>query len=184
MVEYDPARVAPAEIVGAINTKTYFIAGEVVQGAPAGEDMAEGETTAGATAFIGVKGMADQRAASLVTQAVGSVGPAIADVSVNLTRSVLMVTYDPGEVSSQLLLEAINRGTPYEAVLLSTTGEASSEEGAAAQTFNYAKYVVWGIAGLFVAALAWSGILWGRRRWVQTGAHRAAHRRAGRPHRR
>ena len=185
VVEYDPAQVTPDEMVNAINEETYYRAGQPV---PGGEITGGGSQTAGgSTALIQVEGMTDERAAALVTQALGTVGPpvllpgaepAIFDVSLVTSQRALTVTYDPDQVSAEELVDAIQEGTGFETSLISTT---SAGGGGVDST----PYVVLGIAGLFAAALAWPAVSWGRRRLARATAPSRAHRRrAGRDRRR
>ena len=165
VVEYDPAAVTPAQIADVIVAETYYTVGEPVVG---GEFAADGgRTNSGATAVIQVAGMTDERTATLVTQAVGAVGPAVSlpgvepairDVSLDTAQSTLTVAYDSEQVSAQELVEAIQQGTEFQASLISTTS-AGGDGGV-----DYTPYVVLGIAALFVAALAWPAVSWGRRR--------------------
>jgi copper chaperone CopZ len=185
VVEYDPDKLTPDQIAGAINTQTYYRATGVVEdgedagGVAASVGVEEEGPAAGelATAVIRVEGMTDDLAAGEVMTAMGA-GEAITDVSVDLSASTLTVEYDPAVTRAESLLLAIDTGTSYSATVLSTT-EAEAEAGAVAKSFDYAKYAVWSIVGLFVAALTWSGVAWGRRRWAhaQAGAGRAAKRR-------
>ena len=181
VVEYDPTAVTPAEIADVIVAETYYTVGEPV----AGGDLGGGASSAagGATAIIRVEGMTDERTATLVTQAVGAVGPAILlpgaepailDVALDMAQSTLRVTYDAEQVSAQKLVDAIQEGTEFQASLISTTS-AGGGGGV-----DYTPYVVLGIAGLFVAALAWPAVSWGRRRLARATPSRATRRRAGR----
>ena len=181
VVQYDPAAVTPVEIAGAIAAETYYTVGEPVVGG----ELAGGEEAAkGATLVIRVEGMTDERTASLVTQAIGDVGPAILlpgaepairAVSLDTAQSRLTVTYDAEQVSPQELVDAVQRETGFQASLISTTG-VGGDGGV-----DYTPYLVLGIAALFVAALAWPGISWARRRLARaTAPSRATRRRAGR----
>lgn len=179
VVEYEPEKVTPEQIMGAINTQTYYRATGIVEGGEPDGGAAEGGAQAGetATAVIRVEGMTNELVASQVMAAMGTVG-GIIDVSTDLEASTLKVEYDPAAAGAESLVRAIEEGSPYTATLLSAT-EGEEEVGAAARTFDYAKYAVWGIVGLFVAALAWSALNWGRRRWAAAGPSpsRAARRR-------
>ncbi len=179
IVQYDPAVVTPAEMADAIASETYYTVGDPIAG---GELSADGSMTAvGSTAVIQVEGMTDERAATAVTQALGAVGPpvllpgtepAILDVVSNLAESTLTVTYSAEQVSPQELVDAVQQGTGFEATLVSTAG-AGGGGGV-----DYTPYVVLGIAGLFVAALAWPGVSWGRRQLAHAdGSSRATRRR-------
>ena len=175
VVQYDPSSVSPAQIADAIVAETYFTVGEPVVG---GELAERGEVVQGSTAVIRVEGMSDERTASLVTQSMGAVGPAISGVSLDAARSTLTVSYDPEQVSAEALVDAIIRGSGLQASLLST-GSAGGDGGGAGST-DYTPYVVLGIAGLFVAALAWSGLAWGRRQLARPAPSRMARRRRDR----
>ncbi len=179
IVEYDPAVVTPAEMADAIASETYYTVGEPVAG---GELSADGSIAAvGSTAVIQVEGMTDERAATAVTQALGAVGPlvllpgtepAILDVDSNPAESTLTVTYSAGQVSPQQLIDAVKDGTGFEATLVSTVGVGGGGG------VDYTPYVVLGIAGLFVAALAWPAVSWGRRQLAHAdGTSRATRRR-------
>ena len=171
VVQYDPAVVTPVEIAGAIAAETYYTVGEPVVGG----ELAGGEEAAkGSTVVIRVEGMTDERTASLVTQAIGDVGPAISAVSLNAAESSLTIVYDPEQVSAEDFVDAINGRTEYQASLISTTS-VGGDGGV-----DYTPYVVLGIAGLFAAALAWPAVSWGRRQLVRAGPSRAGRRRTGR----
>ncbi len=182
IVEYDPAQVTPAEIADVIATETYYTVGEPVAGGELGGDASS--VAGGAIVVIEVEGMTDERTAILVTQAVGAVGPpilppgtepVIRDVSPDTAQSTLTVTYDSELVSAQELVDAIREGTEFQASLVSAPS-AGGDGGV-----DYTPYVVLGVAGLFVAALAWPGISWGRRQLARAAApSRAQRRRAGR----
>lgn len=181
VVQYDPAAVTPAEIAGVIAAETYYTVGEPVAGGELGGDGSQ--AAGGATAIIKVEGMTDERTATLVTQAVGAVGPAvflpgaepaIRDVSLDTAQSTLTVAYDSEQVSAQELVDAIQEGTEFQASLASTTG-AGGNSGV-----DYTPYVVLGIAGLFAAALAWPAVSWGRRQLARAAAPSRAQRRRGR----
>jgi len=178
VVRYDPAVVTPAEIAGVIVTGTYFTVGEPVAGGELSEDGSI--AVAGSTAVIKVEGMTDDRTASLVTQAVGGVGPpvllpgtepAIRDVSLDTAQSTLTVTFDSEQVSAEELVDAVQQGTEFQATLVSTAGV-----GGGGGT-DYTPYVVIAIAGLFVAALAWPAVSWGRRRLAEANAASRSRRR-------
>ena len=179
IVEYDPRVVTPAEMADAIASQTYYTVGEPVAG---GELRADGSVAAvGSTVVIQVEGMTDERAATAVTQALGAVGPlillpgtepAILDVASNPAESTLTVTYSAEQVSPQQLIDAVKDGTGFEATLVSPAGE--SRGGGV----DYTPFVVIGIAGLFVAALAWPAVSWGRRQLAHAdGSSRATRRR-------
>ena len=181
VVQYDPAAVAPAEIADAIAAETYYTVGEPVAGGELGGGASQ--AAGGATAIIKVEGMTDERTATLVTQAVGAVGPpvllpgaepAIRDVSLDTAQSTLTVAYDSEQVSAQELVDAIQEGTGFQASLASTTG-ASGGGGV-----DYTPYVVLGIASLFAAALVWPAVSWGRRQFARATPSRATRRRRGR----
>ena len=170
VTEYEPAKVTPDQIAGAINAQTYYRAAGIVEDGGTGAGAVEDEASAGqtATAVIRVEGMTDDLAASEVMSAVGAEG-AITDASVDLSTSTLTVEFDPTKTKAGFLELAIDGYTSYSATVLSTT-EAEAAAGAAAKTFDYAKYVVWGIVALVVAALAWSGFIWGRRQLARAPA--------------
>ena len=182
VVEYDPTAITPADIADVIVAETYYTVGEPV----AGGELAGGASSVagGAIAVIEVEGMTNDRIATLVTQAVGAVGPpilppgtepVIRDVSPDTAQSTLTVTYDSKLISAHELVDAIQEGTEFQASLVSTPS-AGGEGGT-----DYTPYIVLGIAGLFAAALAWPGISWGRRQLARTAApSRAQRRRAGR----
>jgi copper chaperone CopZ len=163
VTEYEPAKVTPDQIAGAINAQTYYRATGIVVGGGVGAGSVEDETSAGqtATAVIRVEGMTDDLVASEVLSAMGGEG-AITDASVDLSASTLTVEFDPAKTQAGLLELAINGYTPYPATVLSTT-EAEAAAGAAAKTFDVVKYAVWGIVAVVVLGLAWSGLTWGRR---------------------
>ena len=177
IVQYDPAVVTPAEMADAIATETYYTVGEPVAG---GELSADGSIAAvGSTAVIQVEGMTDDRTAILATQAVGEAAPAVSlpgtapailDVVSDTAESTLTVTYSAEQISPQDLIDAIKEGTGFETSLISTAGAGSGG-------VDYTPYVVLGIAGLFVAALAWPGVSWGRRRLARAGNPSRATRR-------
>lgn len=173
VVRYDPALVSPAEMGEAIEAATYYTVGEPVTDGelPGGE-----EVVAGATAVIRVEGMTDERAASLVTQAMGAVGPGVLDVSLDVARSTLTVTYDDEQVSPEALVEAVKRGSGLESSLVSSTFAQAEADGGT----DYTPYVLIGIAGLFAAALAWYGFSSGRRRLARAAPSRATRRRGRR----
>ena len=177
IVQYDPAVVTPAEMADAIASETYYTVGEPIAG---GELSADGSIAAvGSTAVIQVEGMTDERAATAVTQALGAVGPpvllpgtepAILDVVSDTAESTLTVTYSADQVSPQQLIDAVRDGTGFEATLVSTAGAGGG--------LDYTPYVVIGIAGLFVVALAWPAVSWGRRQLARAdGSSRATRRR-------
>ena len=185
VVQYDPAAVTPAEIADVIAAETYYTVGEPI----AGGDLGGGASSAagGATAIIRVEGMTDERTATLVTQAVGAVGPAILlpgaepailDVALDTAQSTLTVTYDADQVSAQELVDAIQQGTGFQASLISTTS-AGGGGGV-----DYTPYIVLALASLFAAALAWPAVSWGRRQLARAAVpSRAQRRRAGRSRR-
>lgn len=166
VVEYEPAKVTTDQIAGAINTQTYYRAAGVVEGGEGAAGASEQGPSVGqtATAVIQVEGMTDELAASEVMSAMGA-EEAITDVSIDLPASTLSVEFDPIKTQAGFLELAINSYTSYRATVLSTT-EAEAEAGAAARTFDYAKYAVWGIVALVALGLAWSALNWGRRRWA------------------
>ena len=181
VVRYDPAVITPAEIAGAIATETYYTVGEPVAG---GElDGGAAQAAAGAIAVIEVEGMTDERTATLVTQALGTAGPAVSlpgdeppiiDVAVDVTQARVTVTFDADRVSAQELVDAIREGTQLQASLVSVAGV----EGGGV---DYTPYIVLGIAGLFAAALAWPAFSWVRRQIAHaTAQSRATRRRAQR----
>jgi len=163
VVEYEPAKVTPDQIAGAIDTQTYYRTAGVAEDGGAGAGNDDGDASAGqtATAVIRVEGMTDDLAASEVMSAMGGEG-AITDASVDLSTSTLTVEFDPTKTKAGFLELAINGYTSYPATVLSTT-EAEAGAGAAARTFDVAKYAVWGIVAVVVLGLAWSGFTWGRR---------------------
>ena len=179
VVQYDSAAVTSAQIAETIAAETYYTVGEPVVGGEFAGDG--GRTNSGATAVIRVEGMTDDRTASLVTQSIGVVGPAISDVSLDVAGSTLTVVYDPDEISAEAMIDAINRGTEYKASLISMirTGGAGVDDGV-----DYTPYVVLGIGALFVAALAWPAVSWGRRQFARATPSRAARRRRARRRRR
>ncbi len=166
VVEYEPAKVTPDQIAGAINTQTYYRAVGVVEGGEGAADASAEAPSASqtATAVIQVEGMTDELSASEVMAAMGA-EEAITDVSIDLPASTLTVEFDPTKTKAGFLELAINGYTTYRATVLSTT-EAEAEAGVAAKSFDYAKYAVWGIVALVMLGLAWSGFVWGRRRWA------------------
>ena len=185
VVEYDPTAITPAEIAGVIVAETYYTVGEPVAGGELGGGASS--VAGGAIAVIEVEGMTNERIATLVTRAVGTVGPSILppgtepvirDVSPDTAQSTLTVTYDSELVSAQELVDAIRQGTEFQASLISTTS-AGRDDGV-----DYTPYVVLGIAALFVAALAWPAVSWGRRRLAHAAAPSRAQRRRARRDRR
>ena len=171
VVKYDPAAVSPAQMADAITNATYYTVGKPVSG---GELKGTEKAAQGATAVILVEGMTDDKATSLVTQTMGAVGPGVGEVSLNVPGSTLKVVFDPQRISAQTLADAINRGTGYQASVLS-----SGEPGGGT---DYTPYILFGISAMFAAALAWTAVAWSRRRLA--GAHspesRAARRRGQR----
>ena len=179
IVQYDPAVVTPAEMADAIASETYYTVGEPIAG---GELSADGSgPVAGSRVVIQVDGMTDERTAILGTQAVGEAAPAVSlpgmapailAVVSDTAESTLTVTYSAEQVSPQELVDAVQQGTGFEATLVSTVG-AGGGGGV-----DYTPYVVLGIAGLFVAALAWPAVSWGRRQLARAdGSSRATRRR-------
>ncbi len=181
IVQYDPTVVTPAEMAGAIESETYYTVGEPIAGGELGADGSG--PVAGSRLVIQVDGMTDARTAILATQAVGEAAPAVAlpgtapailDVVSDTAESTLTVTYNAEQVSPQELVDAVQQRTGFPVTLDSTSGVGGG--GA-----DYTPYVIIGIAGLFVAALAWPGVSWGRRRLARANApSRSTRRRAGR----
>jgi copper chaperone CopZ len=185
VVQYDPAAVTPAEIADVIAAETYYTVGQPIAGGELGGGASQ--AAVGSTAVIEVEGMTNERIATLVTQAVGTAGapilppgtePVIRDVSPDTAQSTLTVTYDSELVSAQELVDAIQEGTEFQASLISTAS-AGGDGGV-----DYTPYVVLSIAGLFVAALAWPGISWGRRQLARAAVPSRAQRRRARRDRR
>ena len=179
VVQYDPAAVTSAEIADVIAAETYYTVGQPVPGGELGG--ARSSAAIGATAVIQVEGMTDERTAALVTQAVGAVGPpivlpgaepAILDVSVDTAQSTLEVAYDSEQISGEELVEAIQQGTGFETSLISTTSAGGGG-------VDYTPYVVLGVAALFVAAVAWPAVSWGRRQLARATAPARGRRRQG-----
>ena len=162
VVEYEPDKVTPAEMAGAVNTKTYFVASvaEGVQTSLADSIAGASDGGGGDTVVIKVDGMDSQLAASRVSAVMGR--PGIVDASANLEVSTFEVQYEPARISPSDLVSAINTDTPYRASILSSTEQP--EDGAAGQVFKAGKYVVWAIGGLFALALAWTAGVWTWRR--------------------
>ena len=170
VVEYEPDSLTPDQIAGAIDTQTYYRTTGVVEGGAevAGASEEGLSVGQGVTAVIQVDGMTDDLAASEVMSSMGAEG-AITDAAIDLSASTLTVEYDASKTNAGFLALAITGYTDYSATVLSTT-EAQASAGAAAKTFDYAKYGVWGIAALVAAALAWSGLRWGRRQRAPAAA--------------
>lgn len=168
VVEYEPDKVTPAEIAGAVNTQTYFSA-SVAAGLQTSlaDSLGEGpDGGGGATVVIKVDGMDNQLAASRVSAVMGR--PGIIDASANLEASTFEVQYEPARISASDLVDAINAETPYRATVVSSTEQ--QEEGRAGQVFSVGKYVVWAIAALFGLALAWTAGVWTWRRLAGPGS--------------